>query len=185
MAFDDQIDHVCKSSINHLRSLFRICRYLDVNAASTVIHAFITTRLDYCNHLYFGLPKYKVKLQQIQNIAACCVTGARKFDHVTPIIEQLHWLPVSYRIVLKHLLFVDKSLNGLCPQYLTNLLEHQKSAWSLCSNVQGLLIQPTCEKKHMVIEPFLFVLRRFGTLFLWKYINPVQLYHLRKNLRPS
>ena len=37
MTFDDQIDHVCKSSINHLRNLFRIRRYLDVNAASTVI----------------------------------------------------------------------------------------------------------------------------------------------------
>ena len=69
VTFDDQIDHVCKSSINHLRNLFRIRRYLDVNAASTDIHAFIITRLDYCNHLYFGLLKYKVKkLQQIQNI---------------------------------------------------------------------------------------------------------------------
>ena len=148
MTFDDQIDHVCKSSINHLRNLFRIRTYLDVNAASTVIHAFITTRLDYCNHLYFGLPKYKVKkLQQIQNIAARYVTGARKYDHITPILVQLHWLPVSYRIVFKHLLFVYKSLNGLCPQYLTNLLEHRKSARSLRSNVQDLLIQPTCKTK--------------------------------------
>ena len=46
MTFDDQIDHVCKSSINHLRNLFRIRTYLDVNAASTVILAFMTTRLD-------------------------------------------------------------------------------------------------------------------------------------------
>ena len=91
MTFDDQIDHVCKSSINHLRNLFRIRSYLDVNAASTVIHAFITTRLDYCNHLYFGLPKYKVnKLQQIQNIAARYVTGARKYDHITPVSVQFH-----------------------------------------------------------------------------------------------
>ena len=59
MTLDDQIDHVCKSSINHLRNLFRIRRYLDVNAASKVILAFITIRLDYRNHLYFGLPKYK------------------------------------------------------------------------------------------------------------------------------
>ena len=74
-------------------SLFRIRRYLDVNAASTVIHAFITTWLDYCNHLYFGLPKYKVKqLQQIQNIAAPYVTGVRKYDHIAPILVQLHWL---------------------------------------------------------------------------------------------
>ena len=148
MTFDDQIDHVCKSSINHLRNFFRIRTYLDVNAASTVIHAFITTRLDYCNHLYFGLPKYKVKkLQQIQNIAARYVTGAWKYDHITPILVQLHWLPVSYPIVFKHLLFVYKSLNGLCPQYLTNLPEHQKSARSLRSNVQDLLIQPICKTK--------------------------------------
>ena len=149
MTFDDQIDHVCKSSINRLRNLFRIRRYLDVNAASTVIHAFITIRLDYCNHLYFGLPKYKVKkLQQIQNIAARHVTGARKYDHITPILVQLHWLPVSYRIVFKHLLFVDKLLSGLCPQiYLTNLLEHRKSARSPRSNFQDLLIQPTCKTK--------------------------------------
>ena len=127
MTFDDQIDHVCKSSIKHLRNLFRIRTYLDVNAASTGIHAFITTRLDYCNHLYFGLPKYKVKkLQQIQNIAARYVTGARKYDHITPILVQLHWSPVSYRIVFKRPFFVYKSLNGLGPQYLTNLLEHRK-----------------------------------------------------------
>ena len=189
MMFDDQIDHVCKSSINHLRNFFRIRTYLDVNTASTVIHAFITTRLDYCNHLYFGLPKYKVKkLQQIQNIAqiaARYVTGARKYDHITPILVQLHWLPVSYRIVFKHLLFVYKSLNGLCPQYLTNLLEHRKSARSLRSNVQDLLIQQFVKPKHMVIEPLVFVLRNFGTLFLWKHVNPVQSYYFKTNLRPS
>ena len=104
MTFDDQIDHVCKSSNNHLRNFFRICTCLDVNAALTVIHAFITTWLDYCNHLYFELPKYKVKkLQQVQNIAARYVNGARKYDHITPILVQLHWLPVSYWIVFKHL----------------------------------------------------------------------------------
>ena len=69
LSFDDQIDHVCKSSINHLRNSFRIRRYLDVNAPSTVIHAVITKRLDYWNHLYFGLPKYKVPT----NPEHCCL----------------------------------------------------------------------------------------------------------------
>ena len=102
LTFDDQIDHVCKSLIKHLRNLFRIRTDLDVNAAPTVIHAFITTCLDYCSHLYFGLFKYKVKkLQQIQNIAPCYVTSARKYDHITPILVQHHWLPVSYRIMFK------------------------------------------------------------------------------------
>ena len=119
-----------------------------MNAASKVIHAFITTRLDYCNHLYFGLPKYKVKkLQQIQNIAARYVTGVRKYDHITPVLIHLHLLPVSYRIVFKHRLFVYKSLNGLCPQYLMELLEHWKSARCLRSNSQDLLMPPTCKTK--------------------------------------
>ena len=87
------------------------------------------------------------KFQQIQNIADRYVTGAWKYDHITPILLQLHWLPVSYRIVFKHPFFVNKSLNGLCPQYLTNLLEHRKSAISLRSNVQDMLMQPTCKTK--------------------------------------
>jgi len=126
-----------------------------VSAASTVIHAFITTRLDYCNHLYFGLPKYKVKkLQQIQNIAARYVMCVRKYDHITLVLVQLHWLPVSNRIVFRHLLFVYKSLNGLCPQYLTNLREHRKSARPLRSNFQDLLIQPTCKTKTYADRAF-------------------------------
>ena len=108
LSFDDQIDHVCKSSINHLRNSFTIRRYLDVNAPSTVIHAVITKRLDYCNHLYFGLPKYnKVPI----NAEHCCsyISLCKEYNHITPVLAQLHWLPVSYRIVFKDLLFVYKS----------------------------------------------------------------------------
>ena len=151
VTFDAQIDHACKSSINHLRNLFRIRRYT-VSWRERCFNGYTciynhTHALDYCNHLYFGRPMYKVKkLQQIQNIAARYLTCARKYDHITPVLVQLHWLPVLYRIVFKDLLFVYKSLNGLCPQYLTNLLEHRKSARSL-SNFQDLLIQPTCKTK--------------------------------------
>ena len=86
-----------------------------------------------------------LQLQQIKNIAARYVTGARKCDHIAPVLVQLHWLPISYRI--KHLLFVYKSLNGLCPQYLTELLDHRKSTRYLRSNSQDLLMQPTCRMK--------------------------------------
>ena len=130
LSFDDQIDHVCKSSINHLRNSLRIRRYLDVNAPSTVIHAVITKRLDYCNHLYFGLPKYN---KVPTNAEHCCsyISLCQEYEHITPVLAQLHWLPVSYRIVFKDL-FVYKSVNGLCPQYLTEHLDHWKSTRSLC-----------------------------------------------------
>ena len=60
MTFDDQIKHLCKASFFHLRNLFRMRRYLTDDCASKVIHAFITSRIDYCNHLYYGLPKYQL-----------------------------------------------------------------------------------------------------------------------------
>ena len=66
------------------------------------------------------------------------VTGARKYDHISPVLVQLHWLPVSYWIVFKHLVFVYQSLNDL-----SELLDHQESPTSLRWNFQDLLMQPT------------------------------------------
>ena len=113
-----------------------------------VVHAFITSKLDHCNSLYFGLPKYQVKrLQQLQNTAARFVTKAGKYDHIIPLLVELHWLPVSYRIVFKLLLLVYKILNGLCPSYLSNFVQYQTATRSLRSNSQELLIQPMAKTK--------------------------------------
>ena len=127
----------------HLRNLFRIRRYLTEKSASMVVDAFITSRLDHCNSLYFGLPKYQVKrLQQLQNTSARFVTKAGKYDHITALLVELRWLPVSFRIVFKLLLLVYKILNGLSPSYLSNFVQYQTATRSLRSNSQELLIQP-------------------------------------------
>lgn len=85
----------------------------------TVIHAFITSRLDYCNSLYFGLPKSSLdRLQLVQNAAARLLTGTRKREHITPVLASLHWLPVKFRIDFKILLYVFKALHGCAPQYI-------------------------------------------------------------------
>ena len=109
----------CKSSYFHLRNLSSIRKYLTTNAAHTIVHAFISSRLDYCNALLYGLPKYLVdRLQHVQNSAARVVTFTGKFDHITPVLIDLHWLPVYYRVIFKLLLLSYKALNGLAPCYL-------------------------------------------------------------------
>ena len=113
ISFNYQINQLCRTSFFLLRNLFKILKYLTDEATSKVVHAFVTTKLEYCNHLYFGLPKYQVnKMQRVQNTAARLVTRSSKHDHVTPLLQQLHWLPVSYRIVFKILLLVYKARHG-------------------------------------------------------------------------
>ena len=78
-------------------------------------NALVSSRLDYCKFLCRGISNInQKKLQCIQNSLACIVTNRRKFDHVTSILMQLHWLPVYYRCILKTATLVYKYLhNGL------------------------------------------------------------------------
>ena len=83
----------------------------------------MTSRLDYCNSLLNGVPDYKLKrVQRMQNIAARIVSRCPYRDHITPVLESLHWLPVKYRILFKLLLLTYKCLNGLGPGYLSCLV---------------------------------------------------------------
>ena len=79
-----------------LKKIADIRRYLEKQAAEKLIHAFVASRLDYCNSLLAGIPETSLaKLQRVQNIAARILTGTRKYDHMTPVLYKLHWLPVK------------------------------------------------------------------------------------------
>ena len=60
------------------------------------------------------------RLQSVQNAAARLVTGARRCDHITPMLRQLHWLPVRQRVVFKIAGLVHQSLVGLAAAYLAD-----------------------------------------------------------------
>jgi len=60
------------------------------------------------------------RLQAVQNAAARLVSGTRRSEHITPVLRQLHWLPVRQRIEFQMAVLVYKALNGLSPQYLVN-----------------------------------------------------------------
>ncbi len=90
------ISSLTKSAFFHLRNIARLHPFLNINDAETLVHAFITSRLDYYISLFYGLPNTTInKLQYIQNSAARVLTFSKKSSH---ILHRLHWLPVHFRI---------------------------------------------------------------------------------------
>ncbi len=143
-----QMNTVVKNSFYQLWIISRLKSFLSFNDLEKVIHAFITSRLDYCNSLYLGLPQSSTaRLQMVQNAAARLLTRAKKTDRVTPILASLHWLPVHFRIQLKILLFVFKALNGQAPSYLTDHLTPLSSSRSLRSSDRAFLAVPRSRLK--------------------------------------
>ena len=120
------ITKLCASSFYYIYDIRRIRKYLSRQSAEILVHAFITSRLDYCNGLLYGLPECLLnKLQRIQNDCARLIFREQKFCHVTPLIKELHWLPIKYRIEFKILLITFKILNFLVPTYLSSLISHR------------------------------------------------------------
>ena len=137
-----------KASFFQLRQLAKVKPVLQKKLFETVIHAFVTTRLDYCNALYMGATQASIaRLQLVQNAAARLLTNSRKYDHITPILASLHWLPVHFRIHFKVILFVFKALNGLAPLYLAELIQPYTPNRSLRSADQQLLAVPRARLK--------------------------------------
>ena len=143
------MSYSCSSAFYYLYNIRRIRKYLSCPITESLVHAFITSRVDYCNSLLYGLPNLLImKLQRIQNAAARLVTGAPRFCHVTTLLFHLHWLPISYRIKFKILLLTFKCLYGLAPNYLIDLINIKKqSRYSLRSNDSLLLELPSTKTR--------------------------------------
>ncbi len=147
LSFENHISNVTKTAFFHLRNISKLRNMLSVSDAEKLVHAFMTSRLDYCNALLGGCPASSInKLQIVQNAAARVLTRSRKYDHITPILQSLHWLPIKFRISYKILLLAYKALNDLAPAYLTNLLSRYNPTRSLRSQNSGLLVVPRIAK---------------------------------------
>ncbi len=86
------------------------------------------------------------KERLLSNSTPRFLTVSRKYEHISPVLSTLHWLPTKYRIDFKILLITYKALNGLAPQYLSELLSHYSPSRPLRSQNSGHLIIPRITK---------------------------------------
>ena len=148
MTMHKNITKTCASCYFHLRNISSIRDSLTDEATIQLVHAFVSSRIDYCNPLLYGIPEYAIKkLQRVQNLAARVVTRSSKYSSITPTLKKLHWLPVKYRIIFKVVLLTFKALHGLAPNYSRTLLQSYIPSRSLRSETGNLLIMPKARRK--------------------------------------
>ena len=122
LSMEDQVNNVCKRCYHSMRQISQIRPYLTEDATAKLVNALVTSKLDCNNSLLIGIPDFLIKrLQLIQNNAARLVTRTKPAN-ITPVLKQLHWLPISFRIEYKVLLLCYKCLNDLAPSYLSSML---------------------------------------------------------------
>ena len=134
LSIEQHIAAVSKSCFNQIRNIGRIRSYITDSACNTLVCSLITSRLNYGNALLHGVNASALEeLQRVQNTAARLIARRKKYDHITPVLIELHWLPVKVRCEYKLLVYVFKSLHGIAPVYLQDLLTVYKPTRSMRS----------------------------------------------------
>ena len=143
------VSSVTRACYLQLYRISQIRAYLTNEAASTLARSLILSKLDYSNSLLYGLPDVLInKLQLVQNNAARLVKRKKKSDHVTPLLMDLHWLPVEQRILFKVNMITFKALNDLAPAYISELIGPYVPAYNSRASKKDLLAEKGARLKR-------------------------------------
>ena len=147
MTLKPLISNIVRVSSFHIRNISRMRKYLNQSAAEQIIHAFVTSRLDNGNALFYGLPQNQIShLQHIKNTAARVVTLSRKSCHITPNLERTALASCFTENVFKLMLIVHKSINNIAPIYISELLKVYTPSRNLRSSNMSLLKEQTSKR---------------------------------------
>ena len=157
LSMHDHISNICRSCFLELRRIASIRSFLSISSCNRLVTAFILSRLDFCNSVLFGLPKEEIcRLQRIQNSAARLTLQKRKQDHVTPLLRELHWLPVQFRLEYKLAVLTFRHFEETLPSYLANALHTYTPSRSLRSSYAKQLKVPKVNLKSCGQRSFSF-----------------------------
>ena len=127
LMYNEHVTQVTSKCIGSLCQINGVKHLFDKHTLVTIISSLVFSKLWYCSSVWANTTKKDIELlQAVQNFAALIVSGTRKFDHVTPIVKQLQWLPIIKQLALRDATMVLKCLNGLAPRYLCQKFKTRK-----------------------------------------------------------
>ena len=119
LSYDEHITQTVSSCIGSLCQINRVKHLFDSRTLQRVINALVFSKLYYCSSVWSNTSKKNIsKLQKVQNFAGRIISGTRKYDHITPVLKELKWLPVSSYLKYTLGVLAFKSVKGLAPCYL-------------------------------------------------------------------
>ena len=127
MTMSEHKARVCRNCYYQLHQIHRIKRSLTANSITLLVLASVHSRLDYFNSVLYSVPWSRL---QLLNSAAHLIRGLKRFDHISPVLIELHWLPYLQRVKYKVCMLMFKCLKGLAPAYLV----------AFCTRVQQFLV---------------------------------------------
>ena len=140
LSLKSEVSKLCQVAFFYIRRIRSIRDCLTQHATELLIHSLVISQLDYGNGLLYGVSDQLLdKLQRVQNVAARVVVKASRYDHITPILKTIHWLPIRYRTEYKLLLLTFKAVHHLASSYLTDLLQLYHPTRTLRSSSDALL----------------------------------------------
>jgi hypothetical protein len=138
LSFNTHVNEVCKAANYHLRAMRHIRKCISVDDAKLIAVSMVSAKLDYCNSMLYKTTQSNLaNVQRLQNSLARVVTNTRKYEHITPVLAELHWLPVTARIEYKIALLTYKTLVTKQPSYLNELIHVHLPIRSLRSAKQN------------------------------------------------
>jgi hypothetical protein len=152
LTMKQHVDIVARSCFYQLRQLRSVRRSLTFDALRILVHAFVVSRIDYCNSVLYGVAAHVIRrLQAVLHAAARLITGVRFYDHITPALrDTLHWLPVAQRIEYKVAMMTFSCMRGACPVYFQDVCRPVASVDArarLRSADRGDLVEPRTRGK--------------------------------------
>ena len=152
VSFDKQVSETCKACYFHIHILRHIRPSLITEASKTIAAAIVGSRLDFCNSFLAGTSVSNLtRLQRVQNTLARVVAQKPRFCHITPVLSDLHWLPVRHRISFSILPRLLSECSNLSSHPIFHLSSHDM-----------------CRREHSAL---LFVFLKYAFL----HVNPPNL----------